>query len=91
MRYLLPLFLLLAAPAHAIAICAPRAIMVKSLAEGYQEHPAGIGITGAGVVELFTSEKSTWTLTLTVPKGLSCIVAVGESWETVPPPPPPEF
>jgi hypothetical protein len=33
------------------------------------------------IVELFTSEKGSWTLLLTLPTGVSCLIAAGDNWE----------
>ena len=39
------------------------------------------------LVEVFASNNGTsWTIVVTRPDGLSCIVAVGEDWETLPNP-----
>ena len=41
--------------------------------------------SNGGVVELFTaSDGATWTLVLTMPNGLSRLVAAGESWGRLP-------
>ena len=41
-----------------------------------------------GVIELYTSEKGSWTLLLTQPTGVSCLIAAGDNWETMPEPKP---
>jgi hypothetical protein len=38
------------------------------------------------MIELYTSEKGTWTMLMTRPGGVSCIMAVGQSWENLPVP-----
>ena len=60
----------------------PRAAVVKALGEGYAEVTVGLGIArNGGVIELFTSQDgATWTLVLTMPNGLSRVIASGESW-----------
>ena len=42
----------------------------------------GLGIArNGGIIELFTSKDgATWTLVLTMPNGLSRVVASGKSW-----------
>ena len=38
------------------------------------------------LIQVFVStETGTWTIISTAPTGVSCIVAAGESWETLPP------
>lgn len=41
--------------------------------------------TGTNLVEVFASKAGTWTVIVSTPTGLSCIVASGESWEELPP------
>lgn len=74
-----------AAPAGAQALCGDRDEIVSRLETGYKESASALGIAGTGgVVELYTSEKGSWTLLLTQPNGVSCLLAAGESWETLP-------
>ena len=35
------------------------------------------------VMELYSSAKGTWTLTATLPSGLTCLIAAGQNFETV--------
>ena len=83
----------LAAPAPAqTASCSSHAEMVRRLAEGWGESRRSIGL-GAdnAVVEVFASaETGTWTITVTAPGGPTCLVASGESFETVADALPPE-
>ncbi len=63
-----------------------RGEIVDQLAGQYAEAPVAMGLaSNGGVIELFTSaDGATWTLVLTMPDGLSRMVAAGESWTTVP-------
>lgn len=63
-----------------------RAEIVDKLAGQYAEAPVAMGLASSGgVIELFTSaDGATWTLVLTMPDGLSRMVAAGEGWTTVP-------
>lgn len=63
-----------------------RAEVVERLGTLYAEHPSAMGVaSNGGVVELFTAAHGeTWTLVLTMPNGLSRIVAAGEGWTAVP-------
>lgn len=65
--------------------CAPRADVIKRLSEGYGETRKGIGIAGQGaVMELFASDETgSWTITVTLPDGTTCLVASGQSYETL--------
>lgn len=63
--------------------CGPRAAVVTKLAEGYGETRQSMGI-GANntVVEVFASaESGSWTITMTSPGGLTCLVASGRAFE----------
>lgn len=65
--------------------CAPRAAVVSKLAEGYGETRKSVGL-GANntMVEVFASSQTgTWTITITAPGGLTCLVASGQSFEQV--------
>lgn len=84
---LLLLAVLFPLPVHAQPLCGDRDDIVSRLDNGYQEHVTALGISGTGgVVELFTSEKGSWTLLMTHPGGVSCLIAAGDSWETLPVP-----
>ena len=75
---------LLAAPAtSAENICGKRDEIVSRLESGYQEYNSAMGMsTNGGLVELYTSENGTWTLMLSQPNGVSCLIAAGENWES---------
>lgn len=65
--------------------CAPREVVVDRLAGGYGESRQSIGLGSQGaVVETFASlETGTWTITVTMPNGVTCLVASGQSYETL--------
>jgi len=66
------------------AVCGDRNEIVARLESGYQESTSGLGLSATGgLVELYTSEKGTWTLMLTQPNGVSCLIAAGDNWENV--------
>ncbi len=80
---------LIASPASAQAVCGDRSEIVSRLESAYQEKASAIGMSGnGGVVELYTSEKGSWTLLLTQPTGVSCLIAAGDNWESMPNPKP---
>lgn len=71
--------------AQTFVLCAERGDAIKSLEEHYSEKPFSRGLTGMGVVlELFISEDQTFTLLMTQPNGISCVVATGSNWEKLP-------
>jgi hypothetical protein len=71
--------------------CAPRDTVIERLASTYGETRQSIGLGERGmVIETFASaDTGTWTITVTTPNGLTCLVASGQSWEelaeTLPP------
>ena len=72
--------------------CAPREIMIERLASGFGETRQSIGLGAQGsVVEVFASlETGTWTIVVTAPSGVTCMAAVGRSFERVDELPPAE-
>lgn len=79
--------LLLAAPAAGQTVtlqCAPRDGMIAMISDDYGETRRAIGIAGQGaVMELFASEATgTWTATLTLPNGQTCLVMSGSDFST---------
>ena len=63
-------------------------MLVQILDDRYHEQSMEAGITETGsLIELFVSEEEdTWTLTVVDPNGISCVIAVGESWQKTSPP-----
>ncbi|MCV6585769.1 MAG: hypothetical protein OIF47_09565 [Marinibacterium sp.] len=64
--------------------CAPRQVVVDRLTEKYGETRQSIGLGSQGtVMELFAStETGTWTITITTPGGVTCLVGAGDAYET---------
>jgi len=62
--------------------CRLRSEVISNLATNYGELPEGVGLTDAGnLIEILsTSDGSTWSIVVTTPDGLSCLVAAGEAW-----------
>ncbi|MBZ9806507.1 hypothetical protein LB542_07710 [Mesorhizobium sp. BR1-1-9] len=70
-------------PAHAAGQCAARADIVKALGENFHESEAGRGLINPNVVlEVFVSEQGSWTVLASDTKGQSCILSVGEGWDS---------
>ncbi len=65
--------------------CAARDKVLETLANKYGETRQSIGLgANNAVVEMFAStETGTWTITVTTPEGLTCMVASGQSFETL--------
>ena len=78
------IFALNVTAANAQAICGERAKFLDHLRKNHKEAPSSIGITSTGqILEVLTSETGTWTIILTHPNGLTCMVASGEAWEPI--------
>lgn len=71
-----------AAPVAAAGVCDARADVLTHLKAKYAEAPAALGVTAIGqLVELIAApDGKTWTLILTSPRGVSCLIAAGEHW-----------
>jgi hypothetical protein len=65
--------------------CAPRDAVLERLASSYGETRQSIGLgTNNAVVETFASlETGSWTIVVTQPSGISCLVASGQAFEPV--------
>lgn len=66
--------------------CTDRTAVIKQLSAQYSEKPVAMGLANnGGVIELLhTKDRTTWTLIITMPNGMTCPVAAGESWEIIP-------
>lgn len=73
------------ASAQAQPNCGPRDAVIKKLAEGYGETRQSVGIgSNNAMVEVFASDETgSWTILVTQPTGLTCLVASGQSFEQV--------
>ncbi|MCE8007606.1 hypothetical protein [Aestuariivita sp.] len=65
--------------------CGPRQAVIDRLAETYGESRQSMGLGASGqVVEVFASDASgTWTITVTLPNGLMCLMASGQAYEAL--------
>ena len=67
--------------------CTDRGAALAHLSKKYAEEPVAIGLaSNGGVLEvLSTNNGQTWTILLTMPSGMACMLATGEDWERVNP------
>jgi hypothetical protein len=64
-------------------ICFPRATLVERLRVQYGATLAGSGLRNMEMVmEIWTDPQGDWTLVQNYTDGKSCILAMGEFWET---------
>ncbi len=78
----------LAAPsaqAHQIGpLCEARTTILKILNGTFAEKTNGMGLANNGaVVEVLRSEDGSWTIIMTAPNGVSCMLASGKHWQVV--------
>ncbi len=65
--------------------CALRADVLETLAQTYGETRRAVGIASdQTVMEVFAStETGSWSLTVTLPNGMTCLVAAGQHYEAL--------
>ncbi len=70
------------------AMCTARDGLLSQLESQYGEVPVAIGVADGRLIELLTAKDGlTWTIILTSPQGLSCLIASGEGWRPLAPVP----
>lgn len=63
-------------------LCGERDDVLTKLASNYHEEPVSVALTSDGqLLEVLKSEKMTWSILITNPNGVTCLVAAGESWQ----------
>jgi len=78
---------LLSPAALAQPVCGQHNSVSDNLKKSYSEAPVSMGLTpDGGVIEVFASKEGTWTMVVTQPSGMSCLIAIGQSWENLPKP-----
>jgi hypothetical protein len=62
--------------------CSKREDVLKLLDKKYSESATGMGLIGdTNMIEVYVSEKGTFTILATNKQGVSCILAAGQNWE----------
>lgn len=74
------------APSNPRMPCHNAVEIAKQLSNKYDEAPVAFGLQSNGnLLQVYASEeKGTWTVVSTTPAGMSCIVAAGKRWESLP-------
>ena len=68
--------------AGAGALCGERAKLAEVLEARHAELPVSMGLSSNGaIIEVFASPSGSWTIIVTRPGGMSCLVAAGDNWE----------
>jgi photosystem II stability/assembly factor-like uncharacterized protein len=65
------------------AACGPHPDVIKALGDRFHETQSATALTSAGtLLEVLTADDgSTWTIIVSRPDGLSCVVAAGQNWQ----------
>jgi hypothetical protein len=76
----------LAVPGMAVAAplaCGARTDVITNFASKYHEQPRSMALTNDGqLLEVLKSDDgTTWSILITTPEGVSCLVATGEDWQ----------
>jgi hypothetical protein len=75
---------LLPAPAEATRLCGDRTAILKQLERRHEETPQALGLSAdGGVLELLVAPSGGWTILVTYPKRPTCVLAVGQAWQTI--------
>jgi hypothetical protein len=79
------LALVSASAATAQPQCDQRDSVLQVLQQKYREQPVALGVThNGGLVEVLTTGNgNTWSIIVTTPQGMSCLVAAGEGWKAM--------
>ena len=77
--------------AHAQMRCGARAQVIGALKQQHGETILGIGLSGPkAIYEVWRAKKSgSWTILLTRPDNIACVMATGRNWMEAPSPPKP--
>ncbi len=76
-------FLLLVGAVHAQTVCDSHSAVIEKLENTYRETRAGVGLASNGAVaQLYVSENGSWTMLLTNARGVACLIAAGQGWES---------
>ncbi len=72
--------------ARAQPVCMPHDDLARQLHERFAEAPVANAVANNGaLVELYaTRDRSGWTLTMSRPGGMSCVLVAGEEWNHFP-------
>ncbi|MGH6931472.1 MAG: hypothetical protein ACREEE_03450 [Dongiaceae bacterium] len=71
--------------ASAQALCGKHGDILVKFADAYGEVPGALAITDqGGLLEVLVSPTGTWTMLLTMPGQLTCVVGTGQAWQTRP-------
>ena len=66
-------------------VCSTHDAVVQTLNRKFAEKTVSMGLANNGtVVEVLSSPDGSWTIVMTAPNGLTCLLAAGDYWQTLP-------
>ena len=66
--------------------CWPRDVTVETLDRKYGEKPVAMGqVFNGNILEVLISPSGSWSIIITRPNGMACMITSGENWEVLPP------
>lgn len=66
-------------------MCGTHDRVVTHLGDTYGEKPAVVALaSNGGIIEVLVGDDGAWTLLVTRPSGVTCIVEFGEAWQDAP-------
>jgi len=71
-------------PAYGQTMCAPRDHVLIRLDAMYGETVRMRGLSGGNLVEMFAGAEGGWTIIATDPNGVTCIIAAGTDFVSIP-------
>ena len=72
-------------PAYAESACGDRSIMLEDRAKLYSERLRAVALSADGkVIEVLVSPSGSWSILVNYPTRQTCVVAMGESWLSLP-------
>ena len=73
---------LFSSPAQAQLMCGPHADVTGKLSALYDERQTAIGMARNGqLLEIFVADDGTWTILLSRPDGVTCLMISGDHWQ----------
>jgi hypothetical protein len=66
-------------------VCGSHDAVLQALKGKYDEKPVSMGLANNGtIVQVLTSSDGTWTIVMTAPNGVSCLLTAGDYWRNLP-------
>lgn len=67
-------------------VCAARAKVIAHLSRDYREVPVALGhANNGGLIEVLRArDGATFTIVITMPDGIACMIAAGSDWRELP-------